>query len=385
MLTVEALRVAIVADLLEEGWPSMDLVADMLMSHVSQNAAVVMPQLLRPAFAAAQHDGHTRILPTFRRIAYRFWSYPRWLRHQPPSHVYHIVDHSYAHLAHELPAGRVVVTCHDTDAFRTLLGDRQSGLPRALVKRVLSGLQRAAEVVCDSETTRAELVDNRFLAAERVSVLPMGVHPDCTPWPRHEADADAAALTGPTGTSDLLHVGSTIPRKRIDVLLEALAVVARLRPDVRLWRVGGPFTSEQSGRVRELGLEDRINVLPFVSRQVLAALYRRAALVLLPSEREGFGLPVIEAMACGTPILCSDIAALREVGADAAEYSPVAQPAAWARRICDLLAERQSSPERWNARRSMGLQRSAAFSWKQYAAGMQDVYERVALAASRCA
>jgi glycosyltransferase involved in cell wall biosynthesis len=274
----------------------------------------------------------------------------------------------------------VVVTCHDTDAFRALLqsGERVSGLPRWLVRRVLGGLRLAAAVVCDSEATRSELVSHQLVPLERTLVLPIGVHPECRPAPDRDADASAEGLTGPRGSADLLHVGSTIPRKRIDVLLEALAIVLQKRPDARLWRVGGEFTFEQARQARELGVEERITVLPFVSRAVLAAMYRRAALVLLPSEREGFGLPVIESMACGTPILCSDLPVLREVGGDAAEYCAVGEPSSWATRICELLGERDHQPAQWSARRSSGLMRSAAFTWSRYASGMQDVYERVA-------
>jgi glycosyltransferase involved in cell wall biosynthesis len=336
------------------------------------------PTLMRPRFAPTSGNGHAPP-PTYRRIAYRFWSYPRWLRQQPAADVYHIVDHSYAHLAHDLPPGRVVVTCHDTDAFRSLLpsADRESVLPRWLVKRVLRGLQRATLVVCDSEVTRAELVGQGLVPREKTTVLPVGVHPDCTPTPERDAENTAAKLTGRAGSSDLLHVGSTIPRKRIDVLLETLALVARSRPDVRLWRVGGAFTPEQAKRARELGIESRIVVMPFVPRNVVAALYRRAALVLLPSEREGFGLPLIEAMACGTPVLCTDLPVLREVGGDAAEYCPPGDPPAWAARVTSLLRERETRPELWNARCAAGLARSAAFTWTRYGEAMQDIYERL--------
>ena len=381
MLTLDSRRVAIVADLLEERWPSMDLVADMLMSQLQGGG--VRATLMRPGFTSAGlavDNGRGGTPPTIQRIAHRFWSYPRWLRQQPAADVYHIVDHSYAHLAHELPAGRVVVTCHDTDAFRALLqsGERVAGLPRWLVRRVLGGLRLAAAVVCDSEATRSELVSHQLVPLERTLVLPIGVHPECRPAPDRDADASAEGLTGPRGSADLLHVGSTIPRKRIDVLLEALAIVLQKRPDARLWRVGGEFTFDQARQARELGVEERITVLPFVSRAVLAAMYRRAALVLLPSEREGFGLPVIESMACGTPILCSDLPVLREVGGDAAEYCAVGEPSSWATRICELLGERDHQPAKWSARRSSGLMRSAAFTWSRYASGMQDVYERVA-------
>ena len=378
-----ALRVAIVADLLEEGWPSMDLVADMLAAELSESESRVNASLVRPVFAAAVSRGAAvrPVPPTPQRILHRFWSYPRWIRRQAPAaDVYHIVDHSYAHLAHELPTGRVVVTCHDTDAFRALSGDggNESLLPRMFVKRVLSGLRSAAAVACVSEVTRAELVARGFVEAGRTRVVPNGTHPACTPAPDPAADAAAAALTGPVTGDDLLHVGSAIPRKRIDVLLETLAIVARSRPNVRLWRVGGAFTSAQEKQARDLGVRDRITVLPFLSRTVLAAVYRRAALVLLPSEREGFGLAVVEALACGTPILCSDLPVFREVGGDAVAYSTGGEPAAWAASVTALLDERRNRSAEWAGRRSAGLVRAAAFSWNRNAAAMQDIYAQVA-------
>ena len=372
------MRIAVVADLIDEGWPSMDLVAEMLMSHLGRNGVAVAPRLMRPAFAqsgVSKVFGNGRPL-TMERVAHRFWSYPRWLRRQPAADVYHIVDHSYAHLASDLPARRVVTTCHDTDAFRTLLhpGNRESNLPSVLVRRVLNGLQRSAIVACDSEAVRTEVVQRHLVPLERTRVVPLGVHPSCSPEPDPEADTAAQQLTGPARGCDLLHVGSTIARKRIDVVLETLARVAARRPDATLWRVGGAFTPEQQAMVRELGLEHRICVLPFVDRRVLAALYRRAAIVLLPSEREGFGLPVAEALACGTPAIASDIAVLREVGDPAVEYCPVGNADAWGDRVLQLFNERDSNPPAWGARRTAALLRSRQFSWKTYAESMETLY-----------
>ncbi|MBA2305449.1 MAG: glycosyltransferase family 4 protein [Acidobacteria bacterium] len=389
MQLMAALRVAVVADLLEERWPSMDLMAEMLMAHAGTNGSVVSANLLRPTFRTRTpgllRGGAAGTPPTFERIAQRFWSYPRWIRQQPSADVYHIVDHSYAHLSHDLPAERVVVTCHDTDAFRTLISpaERESTLPHWLVRRVLSGLRAAGAVVCVSEVTRRELVGRDLVRMDRTRVVPIGVHPACSPATDHTADRSAATLTGDTGATDLLHVGSTIPRKRIDVLLETVARLAHTRPDVRLWRVGGAFTSAQATLARDLGIEHRITVMPFVSRPVLAALYRRAALVLLPSDREGFGLPVIEAMACGTPIVCSDLPVLREVGGTAAAYCAPGDPTAWAHRVATLLDERDSRADAWAARRSAGVAHSAAFSWKHYASAMESVYQEIAGVAVR--
>lgn len=386
-MTTGPLNVAVVADLLEERWPSMDLMADMLMTHPGTNGSTFLPALIRPEFGSTLSSVMRREQgeppPTIQRIAHRFWSYPRWLRQQPAADVYHIVDHSYAHLAHVLPADRVVVTCHDIDAFRTLLPgeQRESTLPRPLVKRVLTGLQRAAAIVCDSEATRSELLANALVPADRTSVVPIAVHPACTAAPDLDADATAAVLTGCTGPADLLHVGSTIPRKRIEMLLEIMARVAEKRPDAKLWRVGGPFTEAQRARACQLGVAHSIVTLPFVTRPVLAALYRRAALVLLPSEREGFGLPVIEAMACGTPIVCSDLPVLREVGGDAAEYCNLDDAAEWSARIDALLIERDQSPAQWGARQGAGIARASEFTWQRYASDMHGVYASLAGAA----
>ena len=147
---------------------------------------------------------------------------------------------------------------------------------------------------------------------------------------------------------------------------------------MKLWRVGGAFTSAQLERARELGIEQRIVVLPFITRPVLAAVYRRAALVLLPSSREGFGLPVIEAMACGTPIVCSDLPVLREVGGLAAESCAADDPAAWATKIAALLDEREHHPYAWAARKAAGVSRASHFSWERYAAAMRTIYRDVA-------
>src|SRR4029077_11597420 len=134
------------------------------------------------------------------------------------------------------------------------------------------------------------------------------------------------------------------------ILLDVFAAVRSERKDARLIRVGGPFTAEQRVRARELGILDAIVVLPFVDRATLAAVYRRAALTLLPSEREGFGLPLVESLASGTPMVASDIPVLRELGQDAVGYAGLADVAAWRDAILALLAERDRDPERWRAR-----------------------------------
>ena len=116
----------------------------------------------------------------------------------------------------------------------------------------------------------------------------------------------------------------------------------------------------------------------FADRRPLAALYRRAALVLQPSEAEGFGLPMAEAMACGAPLLVSDLPVLREVCGDVATYRPVADVAAWVDAALALLDERSRRPDLAHSRRDAGLARSSGFRWEAHADRLATIYREVA-------
>ena len=381
------LKVAIIADMLEERWPSMDLVADMLMkqlrtAHGDRVEATLFRPRMRTRARAIPIAGSSRAAFKIDRYTNRLWDYPRAARRLASSFdVFHVVDHSYSQVVHVLPPERTLVTCHDLDTFRSVLDPQLDPRPapfRAMTRHILAGLRKAAHVACDTEATRDALIARVNIDPARTSVVPNGPHPSCSPRPEPSADAEAGRLLGAPGRHiDLLHVGSTIARKRIDVLLHVVAAVRRRQPAARLVRVGGPFTAEQRALVRTLGLEDSTTVLPFLDRSTLAAVYRRSALVLLPSEREGFGLPVLEALACGTPIVASDIEPLREVGADAVEYCDPENVEAWTDTVLRVLAE-SADGDRRQARRAAGIARAASFSWGRYAAQVAALYAQIA-------
>ena len=381
------LRVALIADYLEEGWPSMDLVADMLFDRLQrEHSGTTAPTLVRPPMRRragrlpGASPGWARGVD---RIANRLWDYPRLASGMAERFdIFHVVDHSYAQLVHRLPAARTIVTCHDLDTFRSVLDpelERRTPLFRAMTRHILSGLRKAGHVACDSHATRDALVSKAGIAAECTTVVPNGPHPSCSPEAEPAADIDAARLLGPRGaTIDLLHVGSTIPRKRIDVLLRVFDSLRGSHRHLRLVRVGGPFTAAQQALVRELGLGDAVVVLPALDRSTLASVYRRSAVLLMPSEREGFGLPVLESLACGTPVVASNVPALREVGGYAATYCPVDDVDAWHQTVTRLLDERSQMPAQWTLRREAGIRRAAAFSWSRYATDVVAIYGRVA-------
>jgi glycosyltransferase involved in cell wall biosynthesis len=98
----------------------------------------------------------------------------------------------------------------------------------------------------------------------------------------------------------------------------------------------------------------------------------------MPSEREGFGLPVLEALACGTPVIASDIEPLREVGGTAATYCPPDDVDAWVAAIQAALDERQRDPTAWRTRRQAGVERATAFSWSRYTSQCAALYTQLA-------
>jgi glycosyltransferase involved in cell wall biosynthesis len=367
------LRVAVICDFAEENWPSMDLVGDMLYEHLRSQEKIA-PRRIRPSMRFGRMPGKAA------RVFGRFATYPRLLRKLAPNFdLFHIVDHSYAHLVHELPAGRTIVTCHDLDTFRCLFEpDRvpRSFAFRAMTGRILTGLQAAAHVVCPSAATRDAILEHRLLPPERLSVVHNGVHPALSPLADPVADDDISRrLQRKPGTCpELLHVGSTIPRKRIDVLLQVLAMLRQQNPSIRLIRIGDPLTSGQTELARNLGVREHIDELGRLDVNQLGACYRRASLLLQPSEAEGFGLPVIEGMACGTPVIASDIAALREVGGSVAAYCSVADVAQWSHTVSGLLDCGSEYRQEW---RRKALQRAASFTWTNYAGRMADIYRQV--------
>jgi glycosyltransferase involved in cell wall biosynthesis len=377
------LRVAIVADLLAEGWPSMDLTADMLTAELAaRHHEQIEARLVRPGFVpiTAWATSTRGRMPTRDRILNRYWLYRRALPGvRRWADVFHVLDHSYAHLVNHLPAVRTLVTCHDVDA---LIRHRQDGadasrLPAFLADRTARGLAQAARIVCPSRATADALDALGVVSADRIAIVPNGVdRPSCSD---SKLAAMAIELLGPPGAFiDLLHVGSTIPRKRIDLLLDVFAAVAAEIPRARLVRVGGPFTERDTRQIESLGISHRILVLPVLERDALLAVYRHVALLLSTSEREGFCLPVAEALAAGTPVVVPDLPVFREVAADAGEFITGADPTAWSRAIAALIAEREHDGVRWQAHVTRALSRSRSFSWSNYADAMVAQYESLA-------
>ena len=362
----------------------MDLVAELLIKGLrQQQSSRVQVTRIRPRFKRSL----TAVAPLRRssrafnadRLLNRLCFYPRYVRKvQGQFDVVHLADHSYGHLVSALNSAKTVVTCHDLDTFRCILEpelERRSFLFRAMTLQVLKGFQSANMVVCDSRWTRDEILRYNLLPPEGLKVVPAPVAPEFRHFPDAVADRTADDLLGASPAHPtLLHVGSTIPRKRIDVLLKVFAGVRRELPTARLVRVGGQLNKEQKVLLRSLSLQDSLLELAELPRRVLAAVYRRASLLLLPSEREGFGLPLVEALACGTRVLASDLPVLHETGGDAVEYCLVGDIEYWTNRALSLLAQHENESIEQSVRRQRGIERASQLNCASYAEKMLNVY-----------
>jgi glycosyltransferase involved in cell wall biosynthesis len=216
--------------------------------------------------------------------------------------------------------------------------------------------RRADRVIAVSELTRAEAIAAWGLDPARVSTVHEG-GPDKAFRP---ADADSASASDPY----VLHIGGLVVRKNIPALLNAFAAIVAKNPKrpLRLILAGRP--GEASAEIARLAatpaLAGRVTVLGPVARERLVALYQGAAAVAVPSLREGFGFPVLEAMACGAPVVAADAAALPEIAGGAALLCDAARPEELASALSRVLNE----PDLAADLRRRGLARAASFSWE---------------------
>jgi glycosyltransferase involved in cell wall biosynthesis len=236
-------------------------------------------------------------------------------------------------------------------------------------------VQAADAISADSESTRQDLIAMVGAAPEKVRTIPLAANPLF----REPADPAAVAATlARLGLAPgyLLFVGTLEPRKNVPLLLRAYQQV-RLESGVTapLLLVGGKgwLYDEIFATVGELGLREFVRHLSDVDDRTLQHLYHGASLLALPSHYEGFGLPALEAMHCGCPVLASERGSLPEVVGKAGVLLPADDVVAWAETIAALLDD----DERREKMALAGQVQAAQFSWEQTARGTLALYEEV--------
>jgi glycosyltransferase involved in cell wall biosynthesis len=321
------MKILLVCNYAPDGQQSMlrfgALLRDQLQARGCEVAVLVPPARLQRA------DGGAR--SKWLGYADKYVLFPprlaRWVeahaRAAPGRTVVHVVDHSNAVYVPRRAAVPWVVTCHDLLAVRGALGEDTdcpaTWLGRRLQRAIVRGLARADAIAADSASTLRDverLVPARQ-AQPRKTIL-LGLNHPYRRVDGHEARARLAAVPGvPWAKPFLLHVGSNLPRKNKAGVLRVFSRLAPAWPG-NLVFCGAPLPEELQREAAAAGLAQRVFAVPAPENAQLEAVYSLAHALVFPSRCEGFGWPVIEAQACGCPVVCSDRTSLPEVGGDAA-------------------------------------------------------------------
>jgi glycosyltransferase involved in cell wall biosynthesis len=265
-----------------------------------------------------------------------------------------------------------IVTVHDL-AFLRYPATVPKGRYRYLSFETRSSVKRAAKVIAVSEATKRDIVELLKIDPGKIEVVPLGVDARFRPASaREQAEFDARyRIDKPF----LLTVGNLEPRKNLPRLLEAFAMVApSIAHDLIMIGSEGWLTGELRETLARLRLDGRVKMTGFMDDADLPRWYAAADLFVFPSLYEGFGLPVIEAMACGTPVLASATSSLPEVAGDAAVlFDPLRIDA-----IADAIVQLSGDATRKAELAGNGIVRAAEFTWTATAERTINVYREAA-------
>lgn len=228
-------------------------------------------------------------------------------------------------------------------------------------------------IIADSEQTRRDLARLLGVPPGRVEVVHLGVGETFRPLQDRAALEEVRRKYG-LPPEIILYVSTIEPRKGLDTLIAAYgALAADARHDLVIVGKKGWYTGPLFQQVESLGLGQRVHFTDYVADEDLPCLYNLASLFVYPSRYEGFGLPVLEAMACGTPVICSNAGSLPEIAGDAALTLPPDDVAALAGALGRALADEELRAQM----RARGLEWVKNFTWEKTARRTVEIYERM--------
>ncbi len=371
------MKIVLVGNYLSDRQESMQRFTTLMQGGLEQAGHEV--KVVRPAEVVSRLSPGTRGAGKWLGYVDKFVMFPAQLRAAVEwADVVHICDHSNAMYSSWVGRRPCVVTCHDMLAVRGALGE-ETDCPASLAGRYLQrwivrGLRRASVVVSVSTATAADVEKIVGGSAEKQRVVLNALNYPYRRLSREEAlgrlrEVDLLDEARPI----VLHVGSNLARKNRPGVIRAFAAASRAT-DLQLVFVGPHLTPELQELIGAEGIAERVRTIVKPSAEVLEALYNRALALFFPSRFEGFGWPLIEAQACGCPVICSRCAPFAEVVGSSAISRDVDDERGFAEEIVRL-ARDAGEREAWSA---AGLRNAARFEPAQMIARYVDVYRELA-------
>lgn len=237
--------------------------------------------------------------------------------------------------------------------------------------------RRADRIIAISENTKRDIVKYYHAPEDKISVIYPGTNPFYRPLDDKTDSVKSATILASYGIKQpyLLHVGGLTENRNIVGMLDAFATLKRTHPELSLVLVGRPFWSfDLEDRLIERNLDDSVVHIRYLPNEELRVLYNRAEVLLLPSFCEGFGMPILEAMACGTPVVTSNTGAMPEAAGQAGLLVNPRETTAIAEAVSRILEDdklKQDLTEK-------GLKQAARFTWKRNAERTIEVYHSLA-------
>jgi glycosyltransferase involved in cell wall biosynthesis len=367
-----AISVALLHNYAENRQPSMRLYADHL-GDALRRRGIAVTRVRPPEIVPQAWQARSGTWAKLDNYIGRFVVYPRLVRNLVTD-VVHIIDHGQGYLVAGLDPARTVVTCHDIILLALAHGRIGSAavppVALQLLRLSLELMKRAAAVVADSPQTKRDLVSLVGVPPERITVIAPGLNGPFAP-----SDERGAAFRRRRKLGEgplVLQIGRGFYKN----IMCVLRVIHRLRAGglpVRLVRTGRALAGEERRLADQLGVTGAVIELGGVTDDELPALYNAVDLLLFPSLYEGFGWPPIEAMASGTPVVCSRTGSLNDVIGNAALTSDPENVETLAWHAATVLTDERLR----GALVARGLVHAAQFNWDRTAEQVAGVYQSV--------
>jgi glycosyltransferase involved in cell wall biosynthesis len=305
---------------------------------------------------------------------YIYYPYKVFLRRRKNS-ITHICSQELAYLLNQIKFDNVVVTCFDIIPY---VRDEYPHL-KPILKRMylysLKGMMRANKIITISEYSKRDIIRCLGYPEDKIDVIYPGVDNNKYYLNQNVNILEKYGLR--KNGKYVLYVGSEQPRKNVDVLIKAFYQLKKRFNDVKLIKVGrSQLTRERSNIkkiVREMSLQSDVVMLDYVVENDMPKIYNIADVLVFPSLYEGFGLPVLEAMACGTPVITSNTTSIPEVVGDAGIMLDPNDIKGFENAMYEVLTNNEIRQEM----REKGLKRTKMFTWERCAKETLTIYEKI--------